>query len=56
MQKMPIQNTKRKLEEDKPDNTKYTDAIKKAQDKVKNATKGTPEHDSALDALKTGKR
>ena len=42
-------------EEDKPDNTKFTDRIKKAQERVKNATKGTQEHSDALDALKNAK-
>ena len=36
-------------EEDKPDNTKFTDRIKKAQERVRNATKGTQEHSDALD-------
>ena len=39
-------------EEDKPDNTKFTDRIKKAQERVKNATRGTQEHSDAIDALK----
>ena len=42
-------------EEEKPDNTKFTDRIKKAQERVKNATKGTQEHSDALDALKNAK-
>ena len=39
-------------EEEKPDNTKFTDRIKKAQERLKNATKGTQEHSDAIDGLK----
>ena len=42
-------------EEEKPDNTKFTDRIKKAQERLKNATKGTQEHSDAIDALKNAK-
>ena len=42
-------------EEDKPDNTKFTDRIKKAQERVRNATKGTQEHSDALENLQNAK-
>ena len=40
---------------EKPDSPKFTDRIKKAQERLKNATKGTQEHSDAIDALKNAK-